>query len=147
MKIEYRTLLEAADEVYLYELLNMDICCNSMKEAIEERFISFGDEPDLSFKFEFPFETNGKLSIFYCRNYYDGESYFNLEIDYCPFCGGEIEYCELERKQYKLVKDTKDRGYGFTFNKKGEKLQFIVDWERTREYLAINKNRRGNQQS
>jgi hypothetical protein len=85
-----------------YELIESGIgyCCDRMKHAIEEIFdwASIDDEH---------YNVIPKFAISKSHGPY-GESWEEDDtIDYCPFCGANIEYAEKKRTEFQQVTKTR----------------------------------------
>lgn len=71
-----------------------DYCCKEMKEAIEKRYIVFGEYDSI-------LNRDINLNIIHCFPYPEGACFDELEIKYCPFCAKEFEFIEI--KQYERM--------------------------------------------
>lgn len=64
-------------------------CCIKMGFAWDKRFISFGEyDPVLN--------TSRTVNIYQCDPWPEGPAFNECEIDYCPFCGTEIQIKERD---------------------------------------------------
>jgi hypothetical protein len=59
------------------------VCCNDMREAMEENYIAFGD-------YDVLLNRNNDVNIFHCSPYPEGPCWSTMAIKYCPFCAEEI---------------------------------------------------------
>lgn len=63
------------------------ICCDGMRDAINDRFVAIGD-------YEYPSKNDKTVNIYKCFPWPEGASWDSMEIKFCPFCGKKIEVKE-----------------------------------------------------
>lgn len=71
------------------------VCCDEMKEALDENAIKLGD-------FEDCHTTDKSMNIFRCHPYPEGACWDSYEIMYCPFCGEKVELVEKKVLKQKV---------------------------------------------
>jgi hypothetical protein len=67
------------------ELVSMPPCCDTMKKAIDENYIGFGEFIDSVLN------KDESINITVCNAYPDGAYWDYMPIQKCPFCGEDIE--------------------------------------------------------
>ncbi len=99
-KIEYKTFETHCKNNYVkldYEILNQNICCDSMKTRIEEHDIHFSGDIDYCRP-----KTLG-MYISFTRDEWDGVEIDYYPITFCPFCGAAIELIEKVRSKRRQI--------------------------------------------
>lgn len=73
-----------ADDIQEIKFGEPHACCTDMKNAIDDNFIGFGEYEGL-------LNQVGSACIYHCSPYPEGACWDEMSIQYCPFCGEEIE--------------------------------------------------------
>lgn len=101
MLVKYKTILcgdklapiwreQNPNCVYECKVVDIDYCCELMKDAVENKNIVYFEDNDKS-----------KMSAFV--QYLEYGDYESCEIYYCPFCGKKINFKEVERVRLNAV--------------------------------------------
>lgn len=59
------------------------VCCNDMREAMEDNYIGFGE-------YNSTLNHDSNVNIFCCSPYPEGACWSSMAIKYCPFCAEKI---------------------------------------------------------
>jgi hypothetical protein len=86
LDVEYRK--EEHDNYAEIEVTQLQFCCDEMKEAWENDFVGLAD---YSNKTSVRSKTEVEVNIYKCYPYPEGAAWDGMEIEFCPFCGKEIE--------------------------------------------------------
>lgn len=75
------------------EQADVTFCCNEMAEAFKEYFIGFGEYDSCGIN------KTEEVCIYHCSPYPEGAVYYQMPIQFCPFCKEEIKVIVADEKE------------------------------------------------